>query len=1050
MYTFTQKQVKEVFPKEIYERGRTYYEEGRVVTLYYDEEFERWVAEVEGTELYETEIEVGNLHVGRVGLYCECPAFSTYKSCKHLVAVMLEIADQTAFYTQVTPDETDRLLENILSFKRPSPYVHVAKTQMQVEYTLRLDDWNKVWIECKTGVTHRYVIRHMREFLWNVLNDEEHFFTKKFSYDPSVHYFAKEDLDIFTLLQDIIDTGDVFTDQNVYSDQAYDRRAILVPPLIFPSLLEKLTTKETTIELAESSRHGFSIEKDKVPVQFSIGQNKREMLQLNVSGLEHTIYFPKYKMVFSNGTFYFPTSEQRYIVEQLKGLGKPTQQLPISQVSKEKLFSEVLPILKETSDIKVEREVKEDLIDVPLEAKVYLQLKEGAISCELQYNYGAYKINPFVEQEIEKDKIIIRDMQQEREVMNLIEQANFHFNGTDLYLPAHDDERVYRLLHVILPQLEEIAQIFVASDVRRLIVEDPIVPTTTVDVQEGTNLLEIGFDISGVDETEVQELLRAVIERKKFYRFKSGPLVSLETEEYEAIGDLLKDLRIKKNNITGDRITLPAYHGVQIDDEENSAFTYSASFRQLLGELKNPGERVFELPTNLQATLRPYQQTGFQWFKSLSTYHLGGILADDMGLGKTVQTIAYLLSETSELPHLVVVPSSVVYNWHNECEKFAPDLDVVVVSGTPSEREKIIEASNDKDVWITSYGALRQDIHLYRERTFEVLILDEAQYVKNYMTKTARAVRELEARKRFALSGTPIENSLDDLWSIFQIVLPNFLPSMTDFRKMNVERIATLTKPFILRRLKTDVLQELPERIETVQMSELTEEQKKLYVGYLEQLRSETSETLQENGFQKSRMKILSGITRLRQLCCHPSLFIENYGGKSGKLEELIETIKTLKASGRRMLIFSQFTAMHEIIMKELDKLKIDYFYLHGQTPAEQRVEMSHAFNNGEKDVFLISLKAGGTGLNLTGADTVILYDLWWNPAVEDQAAGRAHRYGQKNVVHVIRFITEGTIEEKMYELQQKKRELIDKVIQPGEKMLSSLSEEEVRELLNL
>lgn len=474
----------------------------------------------------------------------------------------------------------------------------------------------------------------------------------------------------------------------------------------------------------------------------------------------------------------------------------------------------------------------------------------------------------------------------------------------------------------------------------------------------------------------------------------------------------------------------------------------SEAFQTLVKRIGAPDQSNWRIPSGLHAELRDYQYTGFRWFKSLSTYSLGGILADDMGLGKTLQTIAYLLSEKEQdavlHPSLIVVPASLVYNWKNEFEKFAPSLKVHTIAGTPKERSDLLQ--ENADVFITSYPTLRQDMSLYKEREFHALILDEAQTIKNYATKAAAAVRAISAPKRFALSGTPIENSLEELWSIFQTILPGLLPSQQGFKKMTSERISKLVRPFILRRVKKDVLKELPDKIETTQRSELSKEQKELYVGYLEQLKS----SLTTEDFQRNRMKILAGLTRLRQICCHPALFIENYEAESSKLEQLLETVHQALANGKRMLIFSQFTSMLHIIREKLAEQNISFFYLDGQTDGKDRVEMANRFNKGEHDIFLISLKAGGTGLNLTGADTVILYDLWWNPAVEEQAAGRAHRLGQKNVVQVIRLIAQGTIEEKIYEMQQKKRELISQVIQPGETMLTSLSEEELRELLEM
>ena len=444
---------------------------------------------------------------------------------------------------------------------------------------------------------------------------------------------------------------------------------------------------------------------------------------------------------------------------------------------------------------------------------------------------------------------------------------------------------------------------------------------------------------------------------------------------------------------------------------------------------------------------------GFQWFKTLAHYHFGGILADDMGLGKTLQSIAFLVSVLPEirehkLPGIIVCPASLVYNWQNELQKFAPEIRVVIADGSQEERSQILKSSSKADVIITSYPLLRRDIAKVAKQAFHTLILDEAQFFKNHATQTAHAVKAIQARYRFALTGTPVENKLEELWSIFDAVFPALFTDRKAFNDLTRETVAKRVRPFLLRRLKTDVLKELPEKIESLQASELLPEQKKLYVAYLAKLQQETLKHLNEKDFQKNRIKILAGLTRLRQLCCHPSLFVEDYGGSSAKFEQLLEIIEECRSAGKRLLVFSQFTKMLGIIGRELGYQGIPFFYLDGSTPASERVQLCNRFNDGERDLFLISLKAGGTGLNLTGADTVILYDLWWNPAVEQQAADRAHRIGQKKVVQVIRLVTQGTVEDKMYELQLRKKNLIDEVIQPGQEALSGLSEQEIREIL--
>nr|WP_242949685.1 DEAD/DEAH box helicase [Clostridium pasteurianum] len=464
--------------------------------------------------------------------------------------------------------------------------------------------------------------------------------------------------------------------------------------------------------------------------------------------------------------------------------------------------------------------------------------------------------------------------------------------------------------------------------------------------------------------------------------------------------------------------------------------------------------------------MRKYQKFGFKWLKSLARCGFGGILADEMGLGKTLQVISFLASEKksgNNIPSIVICPTSLVYNWLSEIQRFYPDLKVLVISGSREERKNSIENYKGHDILITSYPLIRRDIEYYHSIDFKYCILDEAQQIKNPNSINAKSVKEIKAENYFALTGTPIENSLTELWSIFDFIMPGYLMSHTKFIKKyeapivkgnDKNSLGELNKhirPFILRRLKSEVIKELPPKIEHKITVEMAEEQKKVYAAYLQNAKEQIDSNIKEKGFNKSKLMILSILTRLRQICCDPSIFIENYKGDSGKLAALDNIIDNSINSGHRILLFSQFTSVLKNIGTFLSEKNVEYMYLDGQTKMEERGHMVNEFNKGKGDIFLISLKAGGTGLNLTGADVVIHYDPWWNPAVEQQASDRAHRIGQKKTVEIIKLIAMGTIEEKIYDLQEKKRDIIKSVMDSEnseETIISKMSEEEIRELL--
>ena len=476
------------------------------------------------------------------------------------------------------------------------------------------------------------------------------------------------------------------------------------------------------------------------------------------------------------------------------------------------------------------------------------------------------------------------------------------------------------------------------------------------------------------------------------------------------------------------------------------------AWQEQVARIAQADDRVAELPSTLTAELRDYQIAGFQWLDRLSQWGAGACLADDMGLGKTLQTLAILLTRAPNGPALVVAPTSVCANWELECRRFAPTLNPLRYGG--SAREEAIDECGPLDVLVVSYGLLQQDVERFRSRTWNSLVLDEAQAVKNARTKRARAAARIDASFKVALTGTPIENHLGDLWSIFHIINPGLLDSWDRFRQRFVhpieqgepeprDALKQLISPFVLRRLKSDVLTELPPRTEIVRSVTLSDAETALY----ESIRQQALERVADGENDDGHFRVLAELTRLRQACCHPDLIDPRLKIPSSKLKATLEIVEEMRQGRHKALLFSQFTSHLALVREALDEHGVSYQYLDGATPPARRQEAIERFQRGEGDLFLISLKAGGTGLNLTAADYVIHLDPWWNPAVEDQASDRAHRMGQERPVTIYRLVAEGTIEDKIVALHGRKRELAESLLS-GADGGARLSAKDVLELL--
>ncbi len=721
-----------------------------------------------------------------------------------------------------------------------------------------------------------------------------------------------------------------------------------------------------------------------------------------------------------------------------------------------------------------------------LETSFYLdQREDGMITCSILHKYGEVSFNPLAgepeEVSGEKNRAEAGELLRGK---NRAEAAGFlkgksrdeagellvyHTAGRYFYrsedgegLVTPDEEAVFLLLTEGIEKLNSLGKVYATDRISPVRSFRPA--QTQIGVSLDGNLLNLEIDTEGIDRQELFSVLESYRQKKKYHRLKSGAYLTLTEGGLAPIADLAAGLGLGKKELSQAQITLPVYRALYIDrilsEEEVSSFRNQA-FQRLIDGMGQIEEEPVVIPESIEGTLRSYQKDGYRWLKTLERYGFHGILADDMGLGKTIQVITLLLSQPKgSRPALIVCPSSLIYNWEHEFGKFAPCMKTLPVVGAAEERRMLLEDISEYDAVITSYELLRRDEALYGRYEFGYMIIDEAQYIKNHTTQNAKAVKAMKAEHRVALTGTPIENRLSELWSIFDFLMPGFLYSYTKFRdeferaivkeqdQEAINRFRRLTEPFILRRLKQDVLDDLPEKTEQVIYTGLAGLQKQLYQASVLQLRDQL-EAQSSDQYQQNKLQVLAQLTRLRQICCNPALCFEGYNGESAKTEACVELVEDCVEAGHKLLLFSQFTSMLELLEEKLKKLGMPYYKLTGDTSKEERQQLVNAFQQNEVPVFLISLKAGGTGLNLTAADIVIHYDPWWNVAAQNQATDRTHRIGQKNPVTVYKLIARDTIEERILQLQESKQDLAEQILSGHGESLSRLSREELLEILS-
>lgn len=1083
-----------------FQRGFLYFLKGKVSHFQYDPEKRIVKASVMGQNEYRV---VAAFSKDGVYAYshCACPEFAIQRhACKHVVAVLKKLQQEVGEQFPESGGGGKKAGDFFTAFENIRQEKDRSKARLEVLYEYGQENHQpfsaiEFRIGAAQGRDRLYTVKNIKEFLTALRTGQVMILGKKFTFDPACHTFASVHQEIIDLVLELLEFEKLLNDLNnpAYSSGALassafnkivsgsgnlnrsafrGKKAYLTDSYVkrFFSIIGKQSFPAVVLGREYPA---MMIEETDLPLEFSLNLDQDELLLMdNTAGAESFLPLTgDYAYFFCNHRIFHPSPEQRRALGPLYEhlLKERGQKTVFRNRDKERFVSEALPLIQKMGKVRIEPLLQEKIYRAELRPKIFFDQYQNGISARLEFHYDDIRLVPFTANESalsDSSKILIRDVEKERGILSLFEQAEFIVTKELIYLT--DEAKIFEFIYDILPKLAPLAEVYYSEGFLGFRVQKPRLLGGAIRLNQYSKMLEFSFEMEGIGSQELGEIFASYREKKRYHRLRDGKFLPLDLPRLGIMAELAGQLELDEQDFEAGLIQLPQYRAMYVDQllEESDwrGFERNPAFLQLVHNLREPQEMEFVVPERLNPVLRDYQKNGYKWLKTLSCYGLGGILADDMGLGKTLQVLTLILEEKGihKLPSLVIAPTSLLYNWRDEVKKFTPELKVVIISGVPKTRQEQLQEIGNADLVVTSYPLIRRDLELYRDFEFAYCILDEAQHIKNPQTQNAQSVKQIRAKCRFALTGTPVENSLTELWSIFDFLMPGYLWSHGKFikkfeipiiKRRDLEVIETLgrhIRPFILRRMKQDVLKELPEKIESKMTVEMTEAQKKVYLAYLGQARQEIAQELRLNGFSKSQLKILAALTRLRQICCHPALFLENFEGESGKMLLLQEILSDALESGHRLLIFSQFTSMLSLIKVYLNSQQIPYFYLDGSIKTETRLELVHAFNQGTGQVFLISLKAGGTGLNLTGADMVIHFDPWWNPAVEDQATDRAYRIGQQNVVQVFKLITEGTIEEKIFELQQKKKELIQTLIQPGETFVNKLSEGEIRELFEL
>ena len=975
---------------------------------------------------------------------CTCKTPVAHRRvCAHVGALCLELSREGRTQVLLSKARRENAVQVLSWFETPA----AREPSLKLLCTVEIPEEKSAaagLLSLRVGQKRMYVVQDLSTFVKSYAAGEEIPFGKGLSVEPQWQCFNPAQERLLRYLLELITSREMALGKPVLRERQFPLTNEQLRR-VFQMLAQSIF--QLTVEGETSTVRG--IQSVSVPAMFSLRSAGKE-LELEARLPPDCVKLTREgQFVWMNGHVVgLSAAQQHALIPFFSRDGVKRCRFTLSEG--EQLVSEVLPLLREVAQVNLDDSVSSRIVTEQLTTTITLDAVSGDIVARICFVYGQTRIDPFSPPaDRQENVLLLRDTQAERAVLDLLGRHGFKVRLSEAYLTGSD--AIYNFLQEGVPLLQSTAEVYCSESLLRMRPRRSR-PRGKLRMSPGGNLLQFELMLDGVDPQEYDGVLQALREKKKFVRLTDGSFLSLLPDDgWSELAGYLDEVGEIKGGVV-DMMRCRAVYLSQLMAASKLDIEQDASVTALAEAIHHPDEG--EAPIK---GLRPYQQRGFAWLKTLARLGMGGVLADDMGLGKTIQVLALIQwgYETQGcMPSLVVAPTSLVYNWQAEIQKFTPHMRTVVLSGGKDDRRKQAEDIEKVDVLIASYAQIRRDIEWLEQISFRFCILDEAQQIKNAASVGAGAVKRIQAQSRFALTGTPMENHPGELWSIFDFVLPGYLMDQADFMQRygdgaDSDLLARKIRPFLMRRLKREVLSELPEKIEHRIVAELTPEQKTVYLATLAQVKKELDDTVRNEGWDKAHFRMLAAITRLRQICCHPALFLEGYEGGSGKLELLMELVGEQVESGHRILIFSQFTSMLGIIRDHLSESGIESLYLDGSTPPQERMALTETFNKGSIPVFLISLRAGGYGLNLTAADTVIHYDPWWNPAVEDQATDRAHRIGQTRAVHVIKLIAHDTIEEKVSELQTRKKELIDLVVTPGEVLPSALSAKDIRALFD-